>query len=320
VSPSRVALRLLVSAGVIGILLWRVPVHEVAAAAARVHPALLLGTIAIQALIFALAALRWGMLFGACGLDGRPRFLRRYQAYWIGDFYNTWLPGGLGGDVVRAIATRHAVGGGGLPVALGIILLERVLGVTALLSLALTSAVLFPLPGLEAVRWWSGLGLGLALGGLTGLMLVPQITRHLPATFARVAGAIPAVTSPGRLGTAFALSTLVQLGSVAAAHLVMRNTGAQVTWRDALTVLPLANAAVFFPFTFAGVGAREAAFVVLYGRIGVPAAAALATALVITALTYIIGAIGGLLHLLAPLGGDPEPGANDGTSIPAPDR
>jgi hypothetical protein len=65
--------------------------------------------------------------------------------------------------------------------------------------------------------------------------------------------------------------------------------------------LPLANASGFFPFTVAGIGARETAFVALYGLVGVPPAAPLAAAMTISALSYVIGGIGGIIHLVAPV-------------------
>jgi uncharacterized membrane protein YbhN (UPF0104 family) len=302
--------RLVISAGVsavaLGVLLRTVPVEDVVAAVSRIPPSLLLAVVGLHALIFAVTTARWSLLFIACGSPARPRFAHCYRAYWIGQFYNTWLPGGLGGDVARAVATRRAVGDGGLPTAFAIILLERAFGAATLLLLAFASASVLPLPGLDGVRWWSALGLAATLTAVLLLVTAPRLATRLPDRIARVTRSLPPITSPRHALGALGLSAIVQVASVGAAHLVMSSTGAPVTWRDALAVLPLANAAAFFPLTVAGVGARETAFVALYGYVGVPRASALAAALAISALTYIIGGIGGIVHLVAPLTVDTE--------------
>jgi len=51
---------------------------------------------------------RWWLLFRAFGAPRPPRFAPLCRYYLVGFFYNTYLPGGVGGDLVRALASRKA--------------------------------------------------------------------------------------------------------------------------------------------------------------------------------------------------------------------
>src|SRR3954467_9921078 len=110
--------------------------------------------------LFAVA--RWRILFSACGFTAKPRWRDLFRAYMIGSFYNVYVPGGLGGDVLRAIATRDLVGAGGTPAALAVVFLERTLGLAALLVVLAVGFTIFPLPGVGSVMFWSGTGLCIA--------------------------------------------------------------------------------------------------------------------------------------------------------------
>jgi uncharacterized membrane protein YbhN (UPF0104 family) len=299
-------LRVVVPLIAIGYLLSIVPLHEVLASVAAVP----LWAIAVAVLVIfvatALATLRWRLLLTACGLTGKPSFLELLRAYWIGAFYNTYVPGGLGGDVMRAIATRRFAGERGLPAALAVVFLERTLGLSGLLILVATSFTLFPLPGVPNVMLWSALGLGTAICAVLAIVNGARIARYLPAPLARIASALPTVVSLPLFFIALALSVLTQLSGVVMGHVLIASITSDIHWSDSMVVLPLVNAAQYFPLTIGGAGARELAFVSLYGAVGVSKADALATSLVIGGLMYATSLIGGVLHLMRPLTIEPS--------------
>jgi uncharacterized membrane protein YbhN (UPF0104 family) len=292
--------RFAVPVALIAGLLRVVPVHEVVASGARVPLSALAIALAVIVAVTAIATYRWRLLFGACGIAARPSFLELFRAYWIGQFYNIYAPGGVGGDVVRALATRGVVGERGLPAALAIVFLERTLGLAGLLILVVTSFAAFPLPGIPNVMLWSGVGLLAAAAAVIGIVSGPRLAPFLPRPFDKVAAALPTIESLPHFGLALLLSVLTQLGGVIFGHVVIAGIAPRVSVADSLVILPLVNASQYFPLTVGGAGVREAAFVFFYGMIGVAKADALAASLVCSALMYLGNAVGGVLHAVRP--------------------
>jgi uncharacterized membrane protein YbhN (UPF0104 family) len=299
-------LRVLVPVVAIGYLLRVIPLHEVMAS---------LGAMSLRAIVVAIGLLvtstiiataRWRLLFTACGLPRRPPYGELLRAYWIGSFYNTYVPGGLGGDVVRGIATRAYAGERGLPAALAIVFLERTLGLAGLLILVATSFTVFPLPGIPNVMLWSALGLGAAASAVLAIVNGARLAPYLPAPLGGIAASLPTVKSLPLFCVALGMSVMTQFTGVVFGHVLISSITPLARWSDSLVILPLVNAAQYFPLTVGGAGAREAAFVLLYARVGVSQADALATSLVIGALMYATSAVGGVLHALRPLALDPN--------------
>ena len=78
-------------------------------------------------------SLRWRQLVNAIGIDMGP--LRAIQISLIGLFFNTFLPGSVGGDIVKAIYLYKSHPGGSRTPAMLTIILDRILGLCALFFL-----------------------------------------------------------------------------------------------------------------------------------------------------------------------------------------
>lgn len=294
-------LRLVFPAAALAWLLSIVPVREVLHSAAAIPLRAILMSLFVLVVASLLGTIRWRVLFSACGLPGRPRFGELFRAYWVGAFYSTCVPGGLGGEVVRAIATRRIVGPGGLAASLAIVFLDRTLGLTGMLIVIATSFTLFPLPGIRHVVLWSVLGMCVAASAVLAIVSGPRLAPLLPRPLGKIAAALPTVESLGLFAVALGLSVLTQLSGVLCAHVIVVAITARPTFADSLVILPLVNAAQYFPLTIGGAGVREAGFVLLYGMIGVAKPDALAASLIIGALAYAANATGGVLHAMRPL-------------------
>ena len=104
----KVAVRMVVSAL---LLVWVWPEEPLALGRAlrEASPGWLAAAFALHGAGVWLSAVRWRMLLEATGT--RIGVGRLAGSYLIGFFFNTWLPSGFGGDVVRAWDTRQlAVG------------------------------------------------------------------------------------------------------------------------------------------------------------------------------------------------------------------
>jgi uncharacterized membrane protein YbhN (UPF0104 family) len=249
-------------------------------------------------------AVRWRALMTAYGASAPPSLLTAVRLYFVAAFYNTYLPGGVAGDVVRGVVVRDSFRGGGTTEAIAVVFVERVLGLLGVFTLAAAGLVLVgPRLTTTWTLWWlSAAGAGGAVIAVLMLPLGRQVAPYLPRRLAAIAGRLPVVSGRRYFAAAALLSLVTQLMTVVTGWLFLREVHPAATFSDALFIVPLAAATGVLPITVAGLGAREAVFVNLCRQLlGMSAADGLAAALLIWATTLMTGVIGGILQLVRPL-------------------
>jgi len=205
------ALRIVVPLALLSYLISVVSLPDLLAALRSIPMTSVLAVVALLFLAMAIAAVRWRVVLHACGVHTPVPLLELFRLHWVGAFYNQCVPGGVGGDVVRAIATRRLYGARGLPAALGVVMLERLLGLCGLLVLVSTSFALYPLPGVPNVMLFSGLGLAGIAGCIGAILAAPRLAPHMPGPLRRVLSAVPVISSLPLFGLGIALSVATQL-------------------------------------------------------------------------------------------------------------
>ena len=111
------------------------------------------------------------------------RWSRIAHLYLVGHFYNTYAPGGVGGDVIRGVAGRKAFGDlhwASATSGVAVVFIERVVGVSALLVLATGAYLIRPIPGMEGVGLWAAFGLAAAASALIGIAVAPRLAPFFP--------------------------------------------------------------------------------------------------------------------------------------------
>jgi uncharacterized membrane protein YbhN (UPF0104 family) len=285
-------LSLLVSLGILIVLWLNLDRAAILAALARTDPAWLGASLVLLVALVGLSALRLTLL--ARYADYRLAGTEAVQATFAANALNMVMPGKLG-DLLKAVmmtdGRRDRLSGA---VALGV--WEKL---SDLVILFLVASL--PLALLGGAPW---LALGLGAFGLAGLVVLvrpgllaalfrPVTKVHsLTAQWAERLSAIRAV----RFGlvTLFGLTALIWSGHLLQIVLMTRALGVTCSancWVQIVGLLPVAIVAGLVPLTFAGVGVRDAALVVLLTPlIGAPQAAALG---VLFWLRYLVpGAIG----------------------------
>ncbi|MEM7136908.1 MAG: lysylphosphatidylglycerol synthase transmembrane domain-containing protein [Myxococcota bacterium] len=301
--------RIAVTVGAVAYLASRVDPGEVLAAWRELSIGAALGALTMVFVGLGLGVLRWRLLLRAYGAVEIPSSVRLAHLYLVGHFYNTYAPGGVGGDVLRGVASRKAFGdmswaGGTTGVA--VVFIERVLGVSALLALAAGAYLAHPLPGLEDVGLWATLGLAAGFAAISGIALAPRFAPRLPNALAKPLRALPRLRAWGPFLGAIVASLLIHALNVVAGHAIMASLDPSVTLDESAVAMPLISASAFFPFTVGGAGVREAAFAALYGTVGVPEATAYAGSLSFWACQLISAGVGGLINLWIPISGGPD--------------
>lgn len=263
---------------------------ELVEAARRLPPLTFVAGVALVFGAIGLTTFRWRWLmrgFGAARLPPRPRLWRLIH---VGLFYNTFVPGAVGGDVVRGVVSRQAFDEPAAGIL--VVLLDRLIGLSALAVIFLVGLPFAPdalLPVRGAVPWI----IGMAVAGVVALVLA----RHT-AFIAKFWKRVPQVRHAPSLALAFGISFVCHGLSLVAFALFNEGLGLGLSLGTLLVVVPLGMVASFVPVALVGVGPREAALVGLLGLLGVDRGAALAFSLGYAGAVILAALVGGLLQLL----------------------
>ena len=252
-------------------------------------------------------AFRWKALLDGLGLH--PGFWRLLKLYFVGGFFNTFLPSGFGGDVVRVIELAQ---GQATSAAIGTVLVDRLTGILSLLALGL---MVLPFAG-ELPVW---LALGMAAVSLLGLdggalllegRLLRRLTNRLPGAL-RLSGegklsqlyaAITGVGS-GALWRALALSTLFNVLNIAVYWLCGLAVGIRLGLGFYFVVVPLLSLALLVPISVGGLGARDWVAQPMFRAVHVAESLTAGMTLSVWLVTAAAGLIGGILYLAEVLTG-----------------
>ncbi len=278
--------------------------------AAAHWPLLALGALAFLVCLLA-CAWRWKLLLDAQGL--RLPFSRVLSLFFVGHFFNSFLFGATGGDVVKAwYITREMPGS--RTEAVTTVFLDRIMGLLALvlLSSGIMLARLRFFLGSPVLRLALVFNLALLAGALVFLAVAfgrdwlerwawfkrlesrAAIGRVIRRAF--VAGRGTLRNGPLVLKTG-ALSILNHVNLVVCAWLLGRALEVEASFGGFLTVFPVINAIAAVPVTPGGLGTREGAARYLLGALGVPATRAVPVSLLLYGVMLLWSLAGGLVYL-----------------------
>ena len=259
-----------VSVALIAFVLSRISLTEITRAMDDPRWGFLLLALAVYGLSALGGALQWSWILRAAGITAPGREIRR--VYFIGLFFNNFLPANVGGDVWKIVDLgRHQQRRLGVFCAT---LLDRLIGLGALAFLAVAvlagaSLADIPLPAVALVM----VPVLLALAAILTLLLSRRLGRFLPALCGRLG--MPGVGAKvGRITTELALFRpkvrwlqaifLFSVGVQAlrmATHLLVAyglgyalETGQMV---QLMVLIPLLAVSLTLPITINGIGLRE---------------------------------------------------------------
>lgn len=237
-----------------------------------------------------LSALRWRMT--AAALDLHLPLGGAVREYYLAQFANQTLPGGVLGDAARALRSRN---GGPMRRAAQAVVLERAAGQAGMAAVALggTSGMLLTgglaadLPG---ILWLPAGFLALLLVGAVLLALIGAAGRDDGWRRAAHRALVQ------RLPAQAALSLVIALLTVTAFVAAARATGSTLTLLAAAFIVPLVLTAMLLPASVAGWGWREGAAAALFPLAGLTAEAGLAASIAF-GIAMLISALPGAFFL-----------------------
>ncbi len=219
-----------------------------------------------------ISTLRWKLLLpDGLGLK------KLFSLYMIGAFFNTFLPGIIGGDAIKGFYLYKITGKVGL--ALASVFMDRYLGFVVLIAIC---AVAFPfgyqyLYG-SNIEW---ILLSVILSFIIGSFLffglrIGQHIKHLADLYNYFH---IYRNERGMIGKALLLSVFIQFSGFLAVYILALGLGQHIPFLSLLIYLPLIILIAMIPISISGLGVREGAFVLFFGFIGVKPDAAAAISL-----------------------------------------
>jgi uncharacterized membrane protein YbhN (UPF0104 family) len=214
----------------------------------------LVAALGVTGLTTLCCAWRWRVVAGGLGLDLPLR--AAVAAYYRSQFLNATLPGGVVGDVHRAV--RHGRDAGSMSRSVRAVVWERSLGQVVQVLLTVGVLVLMPSPLRP--------GPPVAVGATLLCVVVAGVTVVVLAR----RGWLPAVPA----------SVLATLGHATLFLVAVRTTGASLPLSRALPVALLVLLAAAIPANLAGWGPREGAAAWAFAAVGLTAAQGVAVSVV----------------------------------------
>jgi glycosyltransferase 2 family protein len=274
----RAWLRLAGGGAILAAVVWRLGTGPFIDAFGRVDAKSLVAATAITAVTTACCAWRWVLVAGGLGIDIPMR--SAFAAYYRSQFLNTTLPGGVLGDVDRAVRHGREVGDVGRGVRA--VVWERTAGQAVQVILTLFLLFLLPSPVRSAMPIVTT---ALVAVALTVVILGRRLPLDSPAVLSRTVRAIVTDLRDGVFDRQVLPGIVLTSAVVAVGHaltfLIAARTAGSTS--SPVTLLPLALIvllAMGIPLNIAGWGPREGVAAWVFGMAGLGSAQGVATAVV----------------------------------------
>jgi glycosyltransferase 2 family protein len=250
----------------------------------------------------AISVLLWQLMIPR---QGAPGFWKLTGHYVTSLFYGQFLPGAVGGDLLRTGFIWQE--GEPLDVAINGVFMARLEGLWAI---ALLSTLMVPF-GISAVGLPQGaIFITVSLAGVVIALLVSAVlfgaplgrfSRFLPAGFLKWHRGLKFYwRQPRLLIKGLVLALLIQACGIGVNTWVAQALGLAIPgWMFAL-VIPVASLSIMLPLTIGGLGVREGVYMYILGILGVSAPEALLVSLAAYLLVTLVSAIGAFLSIWLP--------------------
>jgi uncharacterized membrane protein YbhN (UPF0104 family) len=276
-------LQLLVTVVSLAVVLTKTDIPKLAAIIGNANPWYLLLALVFFNISKFINAIRLNRFFRLIGIE--LSFIYNIKLYYLGMFYNLFLPGGIGGDGYKIYILQKNHGLKMINV-FHAVFWDRICGIVALvflsLLLLLPSSFAAKYPGLIPCAW-----LQLALLYPLALILNRIFYRQFLAIFAQVT----------------LESILVQATQVISAFFILVAISQNSNVADYLAIFLISTVATIVPITIGGAGTREVTFYYLLDSIRLETGTGVALSLIffaISALSSLAGILSRIRHEKSP--------------------
>ncbi len=211
------------------------------------------------------------------------------RLYFIGAFFNNFLPTSVGGDVVKAF---KLAGSTGKKVdAVSSVFMERLTGVLVLALISWGGFLYYFWPRSVLVS------LGLLAAGVMGIGLSPKLAKLHPLLEKFYNSVLSYRNERAVLKKALWTSFVVQVFAITTQYLVLVALGIKVSYLYCLFVVPIITVASMAPLSINGLGIQDGLYVFFFERASVMPTEVLAASFVYHTLRLASSLVGGFLYL-----------------------
>ena len=317
-------MKVVISLGLILFLLSRISPGRLMTVIEETRPLYLLIALCIFFLSGLLGSFQWHILLKAGGIN--LSFSKTFRLYFVGLFFNNFLPANVGGDAVK-IYDVSKIGNDPHQV-FAITLLDRIIGITGLCLLAIAAALSLrgrgSIPNLNIYI--------LVFAGCITPVIAMTLNRRLSGAVKRLFGAITWWGLGSRFRAVFdhlgsfrrlrfllvkltLLAIVVQFMRVLTHVAVGSALGIPLTLYTGLSFfvfIPLLGLLMVLPISINGLGVREGMGVILFTQIGLLEEQALLVEFITYVVMIVVSLIGGLFFLQRHLTRNPNPPEGEG--------
>lgn len=288
--------RMMGGAAILGVLVWRLGSGPFLDGLRTVNGPSLVAATVIAMGTTVCCAWRWSVVVRGMGV-GLPMRVA-VASYYRSQFLNSTLPGGVLGDVHRAV--RHGRDAGDLPRGARAVVWDRVSGQAVQILLAVVVLLALPSPVRSSIPVVGAL----VAVGLVALVLGIRAIARGGTT--RWSGAVHTIVSDLRTGV-FArrswpvivvASALAVVGHVLTFLVAARTVGSTTSTLELVPLALLVLVAMGIPANVAGWGPREGVAAWVFGAAGLGAAQGVATAVVYGVMVFVASLPGAVVLLL----------------------
>lgn len=308
------SLQVLVGISLLAGLFFLIPASQFLEVVSQVSTTGLFLAFVISTLGMIISSLKLYIVLPQLGIS--VRFVNVLRAYYLGTFFNNFIPTSVGGDVIKTDVIRRS-DGADLRTSSLAVLFERASGLILLGLIALTFLVATPYryKGIwnELVVLSKNPNLGLLAGLFIGFVLFGSLIFVLKTSlFTAIRSYLKTFFAfprhyPITVVNLFGLS-LVFHGLKALCLIILTEAfGPTLFFLDALFILPIIAFTSFLPISFGGLGLRESVLTFCLHSLGISLEVAFAVSLAFRLVTTIHSVAGGIIYVLKPLNSFPSP-------------
>lgn len=273
------SIKLIVSAGAIALVVSRIDISQTWATICSARSVYLLLALVVYIASQMLSAMRLNTFFATMPLPLGT--LMNMRLYWLGMFYNFFLPGGVGGDGYKVYyLNRHYRRG--TKELIAVMFSDRMSGLAAIVIYLLLFASLLVNTQVIALQQWLWCGIPVVLAGY---WLFVRIVKR---------------SATGRAWRVMGYSMVIQFVQMSAAGIILYALAGELdNWKHYMLLFYASSIASAIPISMGGIGLREAAFVYGSAWLGTDENVAVALS-VLFYVTSLVASLPGLLFVVRP--------------------
>jgi uncharacterized protein (TIRG00374 family) len=308
------AIKILVSVGLYAYIFSKVDIEHLWSIVKEASISNFIIAIVVYAMVQALSAYRWYLILQPLGM--RISYSKVLSYYFLGMYFNFFLPTAIGGDVVRVYYLNKETKR--LSASTASVFLDRDMGMAALLLMATIIATIggtqfkgVPLAPLFGAIGVAFIAVNLALFYRPTYNLLHRLLRVFKMKKAdekieRLFESVNVFRGQGTLlAGAMVLSLVVQVGCVFVNVLAADSIGLHTAngWIDFLVFIPAIGLISMVPISLNGMGWRELSYLVLFQSVGATESQGMTLALMWLAILVVTALPGGIIYIARSLKG-----------------